>query len=412
MINKLLATALIVILATFFMPSDAWQNSVVIIEAMGYRISTNWMVIGGSLLTLILVWRLLIAVPRKISFYYHKICTQDHAAILQGLLLALYNHQAKPAAKLISKLKSDLSPSVKILNIQAMQLQQAKPDKVLEELNKLVLDSNAKIFALEELIKIYADQGNWMLVEEYAANLWALSPSPWLLATRIFAMFQLGTWDEVISFAKLGLKAGVLEKDAFRQLQAIARYKMAYALQDVDTVRAIKVLEQAIDMEVMQPYILMMELQIKHANVKGCIDYAKKAWKHSPDHCIAKRVLLLIQHLSPKEFYSVCRDITASHKDHYESLLLMARAYMLLDDLIQANALLHKAVALQQDQRAYMLLARCCHLAHGSVTEIYDWLNKACNANAEMSNKDLYWDISKMKYSSAPSDKSIVISIY
>jgi|GEM_PF-5773486 len=411
MINKLLVIALIIISATLFMPVEMWQNSAVVIETMGYRVSSNWLVIMGCFLILILTSRLLVAVPRGISLYYHKICSKDQAYILQNLLLAIHNHQAKLANKFLAKIKKEQSSTVKILQVKVMQLQQAKSEKIIEELIGLLSDNDSKIFALEELIKIYAGQGNWIMVNDHTAQLWDIYPSRWLLNIKMSAVAQLGIWEEALPALESGLKNYLLSKDAFKQLQAITRYKMAYALQEVDVEKAIKLLDQAMEMDAIQPYLLMIKLQIKANRIDKGIVYAKKAWKYSPDKAVAKQVMLLTQRLSPKEFHSTCRDITSGDKDHYESLILMAESYILLDDLIQANSLLHKALALQHDQRVYLLLSRCCHLMHGSITEIYDWLSKACNMEVLPEGGHLYWDITQMRYTAMPGEKNMIISL-
>lgn len=406
MINKLLAIILLLTVGLFFTPISIWDGPVVI-EAMGYRISTNTLVIAGVFVALLLVFRLIAAIPRSISSYYHQRCVKGQVVIMQGVITAIYNHQPKDAAKLISKL--DGNAAVKILRLRVMQMKNMKMETLIQELEAMLADKDCQIFALEELIKIYISRKDWLLVVEAANKLWQLYPSLWLLSVKMFALSELKMWEEAIALSEQAKRSGVLDKRVLSQLRNILFYKMGQSLQEVDLNKSIKALEEAMDMESIQPYILMIEMQIKSGDINQACYYAKKAWKRFPDCRVAGLILSLEKHLSPKKLYNVCRDIASTNKGDYESLLLMAEAAMLIDDMVEANSLLQQALVITHDRRVYILLARCCHLMHGNVTEIYGWLNKACSFPIVTKYGGVCWDLLEMKYSEV--DSNMVIHI-
>ena len=167
---------------------------------------------------------------------------------------------------------------------------------------------------------------------------------------------------------------------------------------------AISKFKNAIDLPIPEPYIQIVKLSIEKGDFKNAIYYAKKAWNNFPDKRISDHIINMSKKVSDKDFYSACKAVYAENKSHYESIILMAKGYIAIDDRDSAFSLLKSVKSSDRDYRAHIMLALYSSSSNQAL------LNKALEAQNKASEfPRLYWDFSSMDYSYHNSKMSIDI---
>ncbi len=398
MINKLLSLLAIISLLFAFKPIGASADYSIVIETMGYRVTSNLL----SIFFLCLITILLIRIITRLKHSILSAIQPDSRFLLEKAFLSFCNEDIKFITKLAKKVAPISSLIAKVMSIKKALIESSDKHFLLKELDALPTDLIR--FALVNKMKIYLSCSDWVNLKKTADELWDIQPTSLVFSNMLLSAFQRKSWLEAKDILKKGYKKDFITNDTHNKLLCLLNYLSGLDLLTFSPDDAIKKFKNAIDLAIAEPYVEIVKLNIEKGDFKNAIYYAKKAWSNFPDKRLTDQIMKLSKSLTKKDFYSACKSITSENKNHYESIILMAKSYISMDDIDSASSLLKHLTSEDRDYRAHIMLALC---SNSNKESILNNALKTDNKKAEF--PQLYWDFSNMSYSHHNSEMSIAI---
>lgn len=398
MINKVLYLLAVICLLFMFKTIDSSIDYSIVMEVIGYRVTTNLFSIGLLFIVSILFIRIFIRVKSSIL----SVMYSEPKLLLQNSFLAFCNEDAKLLSKFAKK-SSGIAPIIaKAMRIKKGFIESANQDLLLQDLD--ALPTELVQFSLINKMDIYLSRSEWVNLKKVADNLWDINPSFIAFSNRLLSAFHMKSWLEAKELIKQGYKTDSITKESHNKLMCVLNYLWGLDLSTSSVDDAISKFKNATNLPIPEPYIEIVKLSVEKGDFKNAISYAKKAWNNFPDKRISDHIISMSKKLSDKDFYSACKAVYAENKNHYESIILMAKGYIAIDDRDSAFSLLKYVKPSDADYRAYIMLAL------SSVSSDQSFLNKALEAKNKLAKfPRLYWDFSSMSYSYDNSKMSIGI---
>jgi len=292
--------------------------------------------------------------------------------------------------------------------------------ELINQLTILTKDEKLKKMALTRLFEISEDEGDYFVAANYCTELLKIEKTPELVNRYIKCFFKAKRWRELESILNSeGIVESLFIKNISHYLgskntkviKAICRYKIALEQCDIrDKELCKKYLKQA--QAELVGFVPLAKHLIDHLakdDPSLCLRAIKRQWREEPHYSISEALIANFDTVLDAKFQNILKDVAKQNPTHYESLLLLSRAYLDSDQFEEAAQCLSESLGGVKKRRACTLMAEYCLRTHANKTEVINWLRESLVAKEDREERHYFWNLITSSWQNCQDSDSLFV---
>lgn len=347
------------------------------------------------LLLLVLVWWLvhfIVSSPFALNDKLkEKRKNRGEDALIQGLFAALSGDGANAlhlSAKADKLLGTNKQPLQQLLCARAQLLNNDREGavKLYEEMRK---SPKTKLVALRGLYQEAIKSGAHEAANQYAEEAATLVPSlDWANRAVLDKYAVDSEWDKALSLfnrMEKALPRGQRSTDTQKHLHAVLLIGEAinYAEDKPDEARSTALQAIKLDPDFVPATIHAANILFQLHEIRKGEKIIEALWRHEPHPDLARIYLNAGSGERAVDRLKSAKKLASFHPDHFESLMIVARAALEAGELPLARDNAQKAMAQARRESVFLLLADIEEAQSGDLGRVRQWLAYAVNAERD-----------------------------